>query len=89
MSDREKFLHELARELNAMEREVDAVEAEVRAEQPEVAEELRVKLDAARAHAEQLKDAPEHEWDKRSKEAHSAWEDLKHAFTQVRSRLGD
>lgn len=89
MKDKESFLHHLANELDAMEHQIDAVEAEVRAEQPDVADDLREKLDQARSHAEAAHSAAEHEWAHHRERTESAWKDLKKAFSQVRSRLGD
>lgn len=89
MSDKEQFLHHLASELDAMERQVDDIMAEVRADHPESADHLREKLDIAKTRTDELKDAADHEWAHHREAAHSAWEDLKKAFSQVRSRLGD
>jgi hypothetical protein len=93
MTDKNSFISTLAAELNAMERQIDALEADVRADRPTADESLpdalRKRLEMARERIRHLGDAEDHEWEVHREKAESAWQDLRKAFAQTRSRLGD
>lgn len=93
MTDKDSFISHLAAELNAMEHEIDALEADVRADRPvedeSLTDALRKRLETARERIRHLGDAEDHEWETHREKAESAWQDLRKAFAQTRSRLGD
>lgn len=91
MKDKEDFLHRLEESLDVMDKNLDDMFAQTQERELEkdALEELREQHARARKHAEKLRAAAGEDAERVQQEAHTVWEDLKQAFAQVRSRLGD